>query len=103
MPHDYSQQIQTGIAKLNKYFGGSQWVKSIDLDRLDMNSLGDCVFGQLFPTYDSRPKEGWTFEKEYGFDIDCYNYDLTYGTPDFYAEHKSLGDQWKAALSQISL
>lgn len=46
---DESKRMQAGIAVLNAQRPG--WIDEIDLDRLSIMSLDDCVLGQLWGSY----------------------------------------------------
>lgn len=48
---DIPALVQTGIDTLNAHFAGTIWVRHIDVSRLDIWSVVNCVLGQLFGSY----------------------------------------------------
>lgn len=46
--NEWNACIDRGMAFLDDYFDGPEWVGRIDLDRLDLNDASVCVCGQLF-------------------------------------------------------
>lgn len=47
---NYSAKIASGITLLSR--GDSEWMDKVDFTRLNMNSVKDCVLGQLYGDYD---------------------------------------------------
>lgn len=64
----YLSYVVKGAALLDERVFG--WVKKIDLRKLDMCSLTDCLLGQLFGRYgDGKAHLGITQGADYGFDV----------------------------------
>jgi hypothetical protein len=64
-------RAREGMAWLDVHAPG--WVEKIDLDRLDMRSMENCVLGQLYGSYFAREADaaklrgGYAVAKERGF------------------------------------
>jgi hypothetical protein len=59
-------RVKAGAAVLDKDWQG--WRSGIDLERLDITSIGNCVLGQLYGDYGT----GWrTLEKQAGYELEC--------------------------------
>lgn len=74
---DTTEAAERGAALLDVEFPG--WETRIDLDRLDMYSVYDCILGQLYDEFASGLDDLFGDEcdfdaaVEYGFDTDTFN------------------------------
>lgn len=86
---DHTSNVARGVELLDSRF--ANWRKVIDLDKLDMLSLDNCVLGQLFGSYSNGVSALWfagyhsDWANEHGFDT-C-------------AEYGELTRVWKDAVS----
>jgi len=85
MDTDMLNRIVKGIDFLNAKFGSLEsWINKIDLDKLAMYSVYNCIVGQIFGSYDftmwpESESPGVCSGHPYGFDDKNDRYDeLTY-------------------------
>lgn len=82
----FEENVQRGMALLDKYFGTQAWVLQLDLTELEMASTCKCIVGQLIgwdnlkhliPDYEYCLDEDGEIDEltviaDYGFDVDDY-------------------------------
>lgn len=89
---NYSAKVSSGITLLSR--GNSEWMDKIDFTRLNMNSVKDCVLGQLYGDYDKGLVQVGIAESSsgiYGFTVSGWGGDAM----------SSLTKAWKDAFLPI--
>lgn len=59
---DFETQVDKGIALLTAQVGPT-WYDAVSTDRLDLNDVHDCIFGQLFGHYGIGCQKFWFDER----------------------------------------
>jgi len=92
------KQVQNGIDFLNdSQVVPKDWYNKIDLDRLNMKSLGDCVLGQIRSMVDDE--YFGTYEYDLGFDInDDYYYLNESDKPQAFNDLK---ETWRSEIEKL--
>lgn len=94
MDRDTYVRIDAGIDLLNDQFGSIHaWINRIDLDALDMFSLGQCIIGQLFGYYKS---ELWCAQGE-----TSYYSGHRFGFDDESEQYAALTEAWIIVISNL--
>lgn len=87
----YSDRINLGVEWLDKV--RPDWFDSIDLDRLDISCIDNCVLGQVFGEFGNAP----LLEEEIyelGFDINS--------GPDRKEQVKILQSEWEDKIRELA-
>jgi len=94
MEKEMYERVNNGIEFLNSYFGIlDAWINRVDLEKLDMHSLSDCIVGQIFGYYKYSL---WCSEEDIEY---CSGH--PYGFDDSSGRYTELTEAWIVVLSNL--